>query len=305
VRIALRPGAAERLEVGAPPSTRLPVLLGMLVLTAALAAVALMQLRRAHELARLRADFTSSVSHELRTPLAQILLFGETLSLGRARGEAERRMAADTIVQEARRLMHMVENVLLFARAERGPHELDARPVALAPLVRDLMIGFSPIAEAAGVTMCTQLDDEAVAMADASAVRQIVLNLLDNAVKYGPPGQTVTLAVEREGDLTRIAVEDEGPGVEASDYERIWLPFVRLTRDRNTSGYRSGSGLGLAVVRDLARLQRGEARIAAGAAGGARFIVELPAAPAVAPPDDAGRPSLAPTLPRAVGTRAR
>ena len=121
------------------PQARLPVILGLLALTVALAVVALLQFRREHQLARLRADFTSSVSHEMRTPLAQILLFGETLQLGRARTDADRQMAAETIVQEARRLMHLVENVLRFARSERGTEPLNARPVALAALVRDVV----------------------------------------------------------------------------------------------------------------------------------------------------------------------
>ena len=91
----------------------------LLVLTAGLAAVGVRQLRREQELVRLRADFTSSVSHELRTPLTQILLFAETLELGRAGSEDARREAVDIIVQEARRLAHLVENVLHFSRAER------------------------------------------------------------------------------------------------------------------------------------------------------------------------------------------
>ncbi|HEU4565681.1 MAG TPA: histidine kinase dimerization/phospho-acceptor domain-containing protein, partial [Gemmatimonadaceae bacterium] len=120
VRVALRPEAARGLVVEWPPRSRVPLLLGVLALTAGLAAIAAIQLRREHELTRLRADFTSSVSHELRTPLAQILLYAETLSLERVRSATERREAAETIVQEARRLMHMVDNVLHFARAERG-----------------------------------------------------------------------------------------------------------------------------------------------------------------------------------------
>ena len=120
VRVGLRDAAASRLDVPVTPSARLPLLLALLVLCGGLAAIGLRQLRREHELARLRSDFTSSVSHELRTPLAQILLYGETLALERARNDEERRAAADTIVHEARRLMRLVDNVLHFAKLERG-----------------------------------------------------------------------------------------------------------------------------------------------------------------------------------------
>src|SRR4029079_18966279 len=91
VHAALAPGAVERLAVAQAPSPRLPFLIGLFALTVALATVAVIQLRREHELARLRSDFVSSVSHELRTPLAQILLYGETLALGRTRSEDARR----------------------------------------------------------------------------------------------------------------------------------------------------------------------------------------------------------------------
>ena len=94
-----------------------------------------MQLRREHELSRLRSDFISSVSHELRTPLSQILLFAETLNLGRVRTDDERRAATGVIVQEGRRLMHLVENILHFSRAERQMTRLGPEPIDLSHAV--------------------------------------------------------------------------------------------------------------------------------------------------------------------------
>ncbi|CAA9319626.1 MAG: hypothetical protein AVDCRST_MAG11-1933, partial [uncultured Gemmatimonadaceae bacterium] len=287
LRAALTPAAARRVVVRAPERARLPLLVGFLSLTAALAAVAMAQLRRAQELARLRADFTSSVSHELRTPLAQILLFGETLALDRVRSPAERRAAAETIVQEARRLLRLVENVLHFAQAERGAVELEPRPTPLAPLLASVAAAFAPLAESARVRLATALDADATAVADPPALRQIALNLLDNAVKYGPPGQLVTLGASAAGPAVRVWVEDGGPGVPEPDRERIWDPFVRLVRDRNAYGVggqaRTGSGIGLSVVRGLTTRMGGRAWVEPGAAGGARFVVELPGAASEAP----------------------
>ena len=125
--VRLRPEAATRLVIGGLPGSRLPLLLGLLAITAALAVAALLQLRREHQLARVRADFVSSVSHELRTPLAQIRLFSETLLLDRIRSEAEGRRALEIIQQESRRLTHLVENVLFFSRAERGTRTASPR----------------------------------------------------------------------------------------------------------------------------------------------------------------------------------
>jgi signal transduction histidine kinase len=274
VHAALRASAPERLLVGRPPGSRLPMLLGLLALTVALAAVALLQLRREHDLARLRADFTSSVSHELRTPLAQILLFGETLELGRVRSEADRQLAVETIVHEARRLMRMVDNVLHFARTSEGRVELERTHTELDPLVATIVATFSPLAEERGSHVVTDIRESITAFVDCGAVRQIVLNLLDNALKFGPRGQTVRLIVERADSLARIAVEDQGPGIPLVDRDRIWSPYVRLRRERNAAN--EGSGIGLAVVRELTALHHGVAYVEDAPTGGARFVVELP-----------------------------
>jgi signal transduction histidine kinase len=288
VRAALRASAPEILLVGRPPASRLPILLGLLALTAALASVALMQLRREHELARLRADFTSSVSHELRTPLAQILLFGETLALGRVRSDADRRLAVETIVHEARRLMRMVDNVLHFARTTEGRVQLEIAPTELGPLVESIATTFAPLAEERGSHVVTDVCDSLVANVDSGAVRQIVLNLLDNALKFGPPGQTVRLIVDRVDGRARLAVEDQGPGIPVVDRSRIWSPYVRLRREKSVA--HEGSGIGLAVVRELTALHRGEAYVEDAAGGGARVVVELPIGASTREPSDVSVP---------------
>ena len=271
-------GGGGDLVAGGVPGSRLLMLFGLLVLLAGLVADAVLQLRREHELARLRADFTTGVSHELRTPLAQILLYGETLMLERTRSERERRSAAEVIVREARRLMHLVENALHFARTDRQLLRLSPEAVALAALTREIIVDFAPLAWAKQVTVCEHLDDEAYALIDRSAYRQILLNLLDNAVKYGPAGQTIAVALERDvaGANVRLSVDDEGPGVPAPDRERIWAPFVRLDSARRGP---MGTGIGLAVVRDLALRHGGRARVDEGVGRGARFVVTLPATP--------------------------
>jgi signal transduction histidine kinase len=288
VRAGLRASAPEILLVGGPPASRLPILLGLLALTAALASVALMQLRREHELARLRADFTSSVSHELRTPLAQILLFGETLALGRVRSDADRRLAVETIVHEARRLMRMVDNVLHFARTTEGRVQLEIAPTELGPLVESIATTFAPLAEERGSHVVTDVRDSLVANVDSGAVRQIVLNLLDNALKFGPAGQTVTLIVDRVDARARLAVEDQGPGIPVVDRSRIWSPYVRLRREKSVA--HEGSGIGLAVVRELTALHRGEAYVEDAAGGGARVVVELPIGASIREPADVSVP---------------
>jgi signal transduction histidine kinase len=286
VYVALRPDMAPKLIIGGMPRSRLPQLLALLALTAGLIVVALLQLAREYELARLRADFVSGVSHELRTPLAQIRMFSETLLLGRVRSEGERLRSLEIIDQEARRLTHLVENLLHFSRSERQVTRLSPAPAALAPLVLEAVEGFAPLATTRAVTLRTDLADDVVAPVDAEALRQMLLNLLDNAVKYGPAGQTVTVGLAAADTGARIWVDDAGPGIPPADRERIWERFWRLERDRGSAV--AGTGIGLSVVRELVALHGGrawaeDAPNGTGAAG-ARFVIELPLTTAEAMP---------------------
>ena len=201
-----------------------------------------MQLRREHELSRLRADFISSVSHELRTPLSQILLFAETLNLGRVRTEQERRAATDVIVQEGRRLMHLVENILHFSRAERRMSRLGLEPLDLSRAVAAIVEDWLPLASAADVRVETQFAPDVHAVADRSALRQMVLNLLDNAVKYGPATQTVTVGtsvVRRRPACARACGSTtRATAFPPRERERVWESFYRLDRRRQLVGRR-------------------------------------------------------------------
>src|SRR2546427_9563153 len=159
VYVALRPDMAPKLIIGGMPRSPLPQLLILLALTAGLIVVALLQLAREYELARLRADFVSGVSHELRTPLAQIRMFSETLLLGRVRSDDERVRSLEIIDQEARRLTHLVENLLHFSRSERRLTRLAPAPAPLARLVSEAAEAFAPLAAARGVFLRTALAD--------------------------------------------------------------------------------------------------------------------------------------------------
>jgi signal transduction histidine kinase len=283
VQVALRPDLAPKLVIGGMPRSNLPMLISLLALTAGLVVAALLQLRREYELSRLRADFVSGVSHELRTPLAQIRMFSETLLLGRVRSDEERERSLEIIDQEARRLTHLVENLLHFSRSERRLTRLSPAPAPLAPLLSEAAEGFAPLAAARGVTLCTELADGVVAPVDADALRQMLLNLLDNAVKYGPSGQTVTLGLNVTDGRALVCVDDQGPGIPAPDRERIWDRFWRLERDRGSAV--AGTGIGLSVVRELVALHGGRAwaedapATERGGRAGSRFVIELPLVP--------------------------
>ena len=274
-RIALDPAAAPVLVIGGLPRSRLPVLLSLLGLSAALVAGALLLLRRERALTHLREEFVASVSHELRTPLTQIRMFGETLLYGRVRNDAERTRALQVVDREARRLGNLVENLLQFSRARRQADALVTQRMPLAPLVRQALEAFRPLAQGGEARVDSDLDETACAAVDPDALQQMLVNLLDNAVKYGPRGQAVGVRLARRGDRVELSVTDQGPGIPEPDRERVFERFHRLERDRR--GARAGTGIGLSVVRDLAQRHGGRAFAVAAEGGGARVGIELPA----------------------------
>jgi signal transduction histidine kinase len=149
-------------------------------------------------------------------------------------------------------------------------------------LVRECLATFAPLASAAGVTLMDSLDERSMALVDPAALSQIVLNLLDNAVKYGPYGQTIRVGSKTTAGRVRLTIEDEGPGIPPEERDRVWQPFVRLGRDRN--GAVGGSGIGLAVVHELASLHDGRVWVETGMNGGARFVFEMESAGKVPAP---------------------
>jgi signal transduction histidine kinase len=294
MRVSLNSQFANMLVVGGLPQSRVPILIALFVIAAGLLTVALVQLRRQQELARLRTEFVSGVSHELRTPLAQIRWFAELLHMGKLRSEEERARSAGIIDQEARRLTYLVENVLNFSRAEKGTNRVSIAPADLDAEISDAVELFTPLARARKMSVALSLDANGVVPLDRDALRQMLLNLLDNAVKYGPAGQTIIVGSELAGDRARIWVEDQGPGIPRDDRQRVWEPYVRLNREAESAT--GGSGIGLSVVRELAVLHGGRTRAESAPGGGARVVIELPLShadatdpgPSGTPPSGAG-----------------
>ena len=256
----------------------LPFLGVLVVAMLASVAAAVAGARREAELARLRADFVSSVSHELRMPLAQILMSGETLRFGRIRSQAEHDAEADSIVREALHLTGLVDNALFFSRIEHHNLSVNPRPADLHRLVGDAVNCVWLLAEGSEVTLTNLVPRHLQISLDPQAFRQVLVNLLDNAIKYGPPGQEILVGASvsqvDEGHI-RLWVDDEGPGVPHDERSSIFEPFIRLDRDRNVGI--AGSGLGLAVVRHIVEQHGGRIWVERSSRGsGSRFTVELP-----------------------------
>jgi signal transduction histidine kinase len=274
LNVALLPKGMEWLAPGGLPPNRGLEFLALFALASALVASSLLLLKREEQLARTRANFVSGVSHELRTPLAQIRMFAEMLLLGRVRSESDKRRSLEIIDTEARRLSHLVENVLQIARSENGHLHVNPTNMRIAPIIRECVESFSILGQARTIDFRMELQEDLVAPVDSAALRQIVLNLLDNAAKYGPVGQRVVAGVALFDNAARIWVDDEGAGVPVRERERVFDPFYRI-RDAQ---HATGSGIGLAVVRELVALHGGEVWIEDAPDAGARVVVQFPGA---------------------------
>jgi signal transduction histidine kinase len=266
---------AGRLLVGGMPASRPTQVTGLLALTLIFGASSLLLLRREHHLARLRDDFVSGVSHELRTPLTQIRMMSELLESDGFKTPTERARATAAIHRESLKLTNLVDNILQFARSRRTSTEPRLQRVAIGRVVSEAAESLEPLVSAKGDRLELALADGIELPADPDAIGRIVRNLVENAVKYGPAGQRIRVSVElNELGGATLAVSDEGPGIPPKDRARVWQPYQRLERDRNTAV--GGSGLGLSVVAELVAALGGRAWVDDAPGRGARFVVELP-----------------------------
>ena len=276
VTVALSSSQA-RLGQPAPRTDRLYALGALSVLTVVMIAVAGTTSRRETFLARARSDFIAGTSHDFRMPLAQILLASETLNLRPEVSSDERTHLGKSIVRETHRLIAMVENVLLFSRSGAVEIKPSLQALNVRALFDDVHDGVHLAAEDLQQSIALDVEPGLQVMADRQLVRQALVNLVDNAMKYGANHQTVTLGARTQSSLmVHIWVDDAGPGIPESQRARIFEPYDRLLRDQASE--RAGSGLGLAVVSQIATALRGRVWVETAPGGGARFVMELSAA---------------------------
>jgi len=255
-----------------------------------------------HDLETSRRRFFANISHELRTPLSYLRGYADALAEGLAASPDQVKEVGRILSDEARRLGRLVEDLFVLAQAEEGGLSLHLAEVDVGDAARKVLERARPKADEKGIALEARIPPGAAVVADPDRLEQILLNLLDNAVRYTPPGGTVRLSVEKgSGDQPaagparvpspsrgrvpaepawlHVAVDDTGPGLEG-DPGRVWERFYR--GDRSQSRELGGAGLGLAIVRSLVEAQGGrvwaEAR---GPLGGARVGFSLPAPKAV------------------------
>jgi two-component system, OmpR family, phosphate regulon sensor histidine kinase PhoR len=228
------------------------------------------ELRR---LERMRTDFVSNVSHELRTPLAGIRALVETLSEGAIEDESVAQDFLGRVVNEVDRLNELIEDLLELGRLESGRLPLRRSPVEVGALVNESVRRVAHQAEAAGVRIQTCLDEPLPMLeVDQSRIIQVLVNLLDNAIKFSPPNGDVTVSAANGDSTVEISVRDEGVGIAADDLSRIFERFYKSDPARQSGG----SGLGLAIAKHITTAHGGQLTATSEPGRGATFTISLP-----------------------------
>jgi signal transduction histidine kinase len=236
--------------------------------------------------ARLRAarqmqiDFVANVSHELRTPLTSIKGTVETLRDGAVDDIAVRDRFLKTVENETNRLIRLVNDLLILSRADSEALNLHREAVNVPELIREVVARLTPRADVRDVALTTQLPTPLPsAWIDRDRTAQVLVNVLDNAIKYSHPGAEVSVSASMKGDMVEVRVEDTGIGIPAEDLPRIGERFYRAdkARVRTRTGARTGgSGLGLAISKTLVEAQGGRLHLSSVVGEGTTVLFTLP-----------------------------
>lgn len=227
--------------------------------------------------ARRKTSFVSNVSHELKTPLTTIRMYAELLGEGRIADADKRQRYLQVIIAESQRLTRLVNNVLDFSRLEQRRKQYHLITLALPELMHQVLDGQALRLGEAGMKLLRRIPEQPLAVrADRDAVEQVLLNLIDNAIKYAFQGEELVVELQEQEKTAEIHILDRGPGIPAPHQQRIFDQFHRVDNDLTCN--RPGCGLGLSIARRLLQDMQGSLRYASRDGGGACFVMELPLA---------------------------
>ena len=234
-------------------------------------------LTRLRELEGARQEFVANVSHELRTPLSLIKSAAETLLDGAKSDPAALDRLLQIIDRHADRLTLLIDDLLLLAQLDSGRLVLHPRPAPLRAAVQEVFGDLAPRAQVREVRLENTIPDGLLAQADPDRLRQVLSNLVDNGIKYGRPGGSLTVSAgAKAGGWVEVCVRDDGPGIPPEALARVFERFYRV--DKARSREQGGTGLGLAIVKHAVQAHGGEVRVESEPGQGSAFYFTLPAA---------------------------
>jgi two-component system phosphate regulon sensor histidine kinase PhoR len=283
-RIQITPRDVDELRKQADTERLLGVLLvpvSMFIIAVGLG-VLWLSVRSERRTSQLKSDFIANVSHELKTPLSLIRMFAELLATGRTKSESQSREYGSIITRESERLSHLIDNVLDFARIERGKSSYNFAEGHLEEVVERALDVYRHRLEKEKLRLKTEIEANLPPVRmDQDAMTLVLLNLVDNAVKHAGDGGEVSVRLRRVPGAVALSIADKGAGIAADEQRRIFERFYRAerTRARNVRG----SGIGLALVKYIAEAHGGRVQVDSVPGQGATFTVFVPVAPLVTP----------------------
>lgn len=233
----------------------------------------LRDIARERYLGQLRSDFVSNVSHELKTPLTSIHVFAESILLDRVKSSTDQKEYLKIILKETERLKRMINNILDFSKKEKGKVQYQARPVDVTALLKEALEDLSYWLEEMKFKVQTDLEEGVLTSGDQEALKQVVINLLDNAIKYSDKAKEINLRLSKDDKIIRIEVADKGMGIPEDQLEHIFDKFYRVNNSQ-VKGV-GGTGLGLTVVKEIVEAHEGRIKVYSVPGKGSNFIIEL------------------------------
>jgi two-component system phosphate regulon sensor histidine kinase PhoR len=246
---------------------------------------------RLKRLENIRRDFVANVSHELKTPVTSIKGFVETLLDGAMHNPADAGRFLNIIAAQTERLGAIIDDLLMLSRVEQGAEKaaIELCPAPIGPILEQAAAACQRKAAERRIELAVHCPAELSAAVNAPLLEQAVVNLVDNAVKYSPAGETIAIDAERSGEEIAIRVVDRGCGIPREHLSRVFERFYRV--DKARSRELGGTGLGLSIVKHIAQVHGGRATVESVVGRGSTFTLWLPAAHSIQPPPSTRSPS--------------
>jgi two-component system phosphate regulon sensor histidine kinase PhoR len=233
-------------------------------------------IRKESRLNQLKSNFISNVSHEVRTPLALIKMYIETLEMGRVKSEDKRSEYYSIISHESSRLASIVNKILSFSKIENEKQHYQFKNVPLNQIVEDVVLAYSHHLKVKGFTLKKNLDEAIPEIyADSEALSEVLVNLLDNAIKYSDREKKIILSTGRDSTSVFLVIEDKGLGISEQNQKHIFEKFFRVA-EGDLAYKTKGSGLGLAIVKHIIDVHQGQIFVSSTLGKGTKFTLHFP-----------------------------
>lgn len=223
---------------------------------------------------RMRKDFVANVSHELKTPITSIRGFSETLLDAEKTSEETTQKFLSIIFEESKRIQYLIEDLLVLSTLEKDAFSINIQPIHIGTLVKEMMPIISAAAEKKNIQLSTMIETENLLEADEEKLKQVLINLLTNAISYTPEKGHVCIRVTEKASSVCFEITDTGIGISKEYLPRIFERFYRVDKDRSRNT--GGTGLGLAIVRHIVEAHDGKIEVESERGKGTTFKVNLP-----------------------------